>query len=295
VGTGNGSTGLGSLEALDEVSMVCAPDIMLALQRGWFDFDAALFVQRAMVAHSELKRDRLAILDPPPEFDADQILRWRSETATFDSAYTTLYWPWLKVIEPLRGSYSLVPPSGHVAGTWAQSDETKGVHKAPANVEVRGSIDVAINITEKQQARLNPLGINCLRTFQAIGIRVRGARTLSSDSQWHYVNVRRFINYLKQSIINGTRWIASRPQDAALLATLREQVIQFLVKEWQKGALFGSSPDDAFWVTCNDTTCDSDENRARSVTLDVGVAPIAPGQFVTFKITHSLHGSSFLE
>jgi len=124
---------------------------------------------------------------------------------------------------------------------------------------------------------------------------VWGARTLSSDSQWRYINVRRFILYLEQSIIDGTRWIASRPNDAALLTALREQVIQFLVKEWQKGALCGSSADEAFWVACDDTTSDSDGNRTGSASLDVGVAPMAPGEFVTFRITHSLQGSQFLE
>ncbi len=131
VGSGVEGTGLASLEALDEVSMACAPDVMMALQQSWFDIEAALFVKRAMVAHSELKRDRLTILDPPPDFDADQILRWRSETATFDSAYATLYWPWIEAV-PSNRAHSFVPPSGHVAGIWARSDETKGVHKAPA-------------------------------------------------------------------------------------------------------------------------------------------------------------------
>jgi phage tail sheath protein FI len=163
-------------------------------------------------------------------------------------------------------------------------------------LEVRGSTDIGINIiTQDQQARLNPLGINCLRAFPIRGLLVWGARTLSSDSQWHYINVRRFINYVEQSIINGTRSIASRPNDAALLAALREQVNQFLVREWQKGALFGSSPDEAFSVTCDRTTSEADENRTGSVTLDVGVAPIAPGEFVTFRITHSLQGSELLE
>jgi len=295
VGSGIDGTGLGTLEALDEVSMVCAPDVMMALQQGWFDLEETLFVQRAIVADCELKRDRLAILDPPPRLDADQIRKWRSETATFDSAYATLYWPWLEAGVPSKGAHRLVPPSGHVAGIWARSDETKGVHKAPANLEVRGSIGIPINITQEQQARLNALAINCLRAFPIRGLLVWSARTLSSDSQWRYINVRRFILYLEQSIIDGTRWIASRPNDAALLTALREQVIQFLVKEWQKGALCGSSADEAFWVACDDTTSDSDGNRTGSASLDVGVAPMAPGEFVTFRITHSLQGSQFLE
>lgn len=290
VGSDNDGTGLRSLEALDGVSIVCAPDVMMALQQGWFDLDAALFVQRNMVAHCERRQDRLAILDAPPNFDQDQISRWRSKTAAFDSAYATLYWPWLKMKGASTGADPFVPPSGHVAGIWARNDATRGVQKAPANAEVRGSIDVAINVTQKDQALLNPLGINCLRALPVRGIRVLGARTLSSDSQWRYVNVRRVLNYLEQSIINGTSWIASTPNDAASRATLREQVTHFLLEEWRKGTLFGSSPDSAFFVTCDDTTSDPDENRARSVTLEVGVTPVKPREFFTFSVTHSLRG-----
>ena len=167
-----------------------------------------------MIAHCELMGDRIAILDPPPGFNAQQIKEWRVDKARYDSAYAALYWPWVKTMNPATGLLSYMPPSGHVAGIWGRNDDTRGVHKAPANEIVRGAIDIEVNITKNEHDLLNPEGINVIRAFPGRGIRVWGARTLSSDPAWRYLNVRRLFNFLEESILSGTSWIVFEPNDA---------------------------------------------------------------------------------
>ena len=244
-------TGFGGLEAIDEVTMVAVPDLMSAYQQGAVDLETVQAVQLAMIAHCELMGDRVAILDPPPGLNAQQIKEWRVDKVGYDSKYATLYWPWVKVFDPASGPNVFVPPSGHVAGIWGRNDDTRGVHKAPANEVVRGAIALEIQITKNEHDLLNPVGINCIRAFPGRGIRVWGARTLSSDPAWRYLNVRRLFNYLEESILNGTEWVVFEPNDDALWAKIRRTISAFLVNEWRKGALFGLTPDEAFYVKCD--------------------------------------------
>ena len=246
-------TAFAGLEAVEEITMLCVPDLMSAYQQGAIDLDTVQAVQAAMIAHCELMGDRVAILDPPPGFNAQQINEWRVDEARYDSMYATLYWPWIQTMNSATGLLSFMP-SGHVAGIWGRNDDTTGVHKAPVNEVVRGAIDLEINITRNEQDLLNPEGINCIRAFPGRGIRVWGARTLSSDAAWRYINVRRLFNFLEESIVNGTSWVVFEPNDEALWAKIRRTIAAFLVMQWRAGALCGSSPDEAFYVKCDSET-----------------------------------------
>ena len=251
-------------------------------------------VQQAIISHCELMGDRMAILDTPPGLNAQQVKEWRVNGAGYDTKYATLYWPWPKVFDPATGRNILVPPSGHVAGVWARTDETRGVHKAPANEVIRGAISLETSLTKAEHDLLNPEGINCIRSFPGRGIRVWGARTLSSDPAWRYVNVRRLFNYLEESIIDGTQWVVFEPNDDALWARIRRTIAAFLVNEWRKGALFGLTPDEAFFVKCDRETNPAEAIDAGQVTCQIGVAPVKPAEFVIFQLSQFSGGTSLV-
>src|SRR5437764_2585752 len=232
VGNSANPTGFAGLEAVDTVTMLCVPDLMAAYQRGMIDADQVKAVQLAMIAHCELMGDRVAILDAPPGLNAQQIREWRVDKAGYDSKYATLYWPNVKVFDPLSGQAIFVPPSGHMAGIWARSDDTRGVHKAPANEVIRGAISLELSLTKGEHDQLNPVGINCVRAFPGRGIRVWGARTLSSDPAWRYLNVRRLFNFVEESIFEGTQQGGFEPNDMALWERVKRTISAFLVRVW---------------------------------------------------------------
>ncbi|GAB7103185.1 phage tail sheath subtilisin-like domain-containing protein [Streptomyces phaeofaciens JCM 4814] len=288
-------TGFGGLEAVDEVSMVAVPDLMAAYQRGAIDLESVKAVQLGLIAHCELMGDRVAIIDPPPGLNARQIRVWRQETAGYDSKYAALYYPWIKSFDPAAGQARLIPPSGHVAGVWARNDFERGVHKAPANEVIRGAVDLEIQITRGEQDLLNPIGVNCIRAFPGRGIRVWGARTLASDPAWRYLNVRRYFNYLEESILIGTQWVVFEPNDHALWARIRRNVSAFLVNEWRAGALFGARPEEAFYVKCDEETNPAESVDVGRVVCEIGIAPVKPAEFVIFRLAQFSSGSGELE
>ncbi|MGH3798447.1 MAG: phage tail sheath family protein [Pseudonocardiaceae bacterium] len=287
-------TGFGGLEAVDEITMLAVPDLMSAYQQGAIDAEGVKAVQVAMIAHCELMGDRMAILDPPPSLNAQQIKEWRVDTAGYDSKYAALYYPWPKVFDPSTGTNIHVPPSGHMAGIWARNDDTRGVHKAPANEVIRGAIALETQITKAEHDLLNPIGVNCLRAFPGRGLRVWGARTLSSDAAWRYLNVRRLFNYLEESILSGTQWVVFEPNDDALWARIRRTIGAFLVMEWRKGSLFGLTPDEAFYVKCDRDTNPAEGIDAGQVVCEVGVAPVKPAEFVIFRLAQFSGGTSIV-
>ena len=181
-----------------------------------------------------------------------------------------------------------------VAGIWARSDETRGVHKAPANEVIRGAITLATQITRAEHNLLNPVGINAIRTFPGRGVRVWGARTLSSDPAWRYVNVRRLFNYLEESILNGTQWVVFEPNDDALWARIGRTIRAFLGNEWRKGALFGLTPDEAFYVKCDGETNPAESIDLGQVVCEIGVAPVKPAEFVIFRLAQFSGGTSLV-
>jgi uncharacterized protein len=236
--------------------------------------------------------DRMAILDAPPDLIPQDILEWRQNTAGYDSKFATLYWPWLEVMDPLTSRPIMVPPSGHMAGIWARTDSTRGVHKAPANEVVLGAIGLAFNTTHSEQGGLNQIGINCIRAFPGRGIRVWGARTLSSDPEWRYLNVRRLFNYVSESIVEGTQWAVFEPNDERLWTRLRMSATNFLTRTWRDGALFGSTPEQAFFVKCDAETNPPDVVEAGQVVVEIGIAPVKPAEFVVFRISQYTAGAA---
>jgi phage tail sheath protein FI len=287
-------TGFAGLEAVEEVTMLCVPDLMSAYQQGSIDLDTVQAVQTSMIAHCELMGDRIAILDSPPGLNAQQIKEWRVDKARYDSMYAALYWPWVQTMNPASGLLSFMPPSGHIAGIWGRNDATRGVHKAPANEIVRGAVDLEIQLTRNEHDLLNPEGINCIRAFPGRGIRVWGARTLSSDPAWRYLNVRRLFNYLEETILNGTNWVVFEPNDQALWAKIRRTIAAFLIMEWRNGALFGATPDEAFYVKCDDETNPAEGIDAGQVVCEIGVAPVKPAEFVIFRLAQFSGGASLV-
>ena len=282
--------GLGSLAAIEEINHIVAPDLM-ALGGG--DEKLVLDLQGKMIAHCETAGDRMVILDAPLEMKLPQdILDWRMNIAGFDSKFATLYYPWLEVQDPLTNKPLLVPPSGHVAGVWARTDGSRGVHKAPANEVVLGANGLSFQVTHSEQGSLNQNGVNCIRAFPGRGIRIWGARTLSStDPEWRYVNVRRLFNYVVTSILRGTQWAVFEPNDERLWMQLRIAASSFLTMTWRSGALFGSTPDEAFFVKCDDETNPPEVRDAGQVVVEVGIAPVKPAEYVIFRISQQTAGA----
>jgi Bacteriophage tail sheath protein len=285
--------GMGGLAAVDEVTMVCMPDIM-TLADGGSDVQMR-DLQGKMIAHCEMAGDRMAILDAPPDMLPQDILEWRMNTAGYDSKFATLYYPWLEVMNPLTNQPLLVPPSGHVAGVWCRTDTTRGVHKAPANEVTLGVNGLGFQVTHAEQGGLNKVGINCIRSFPGRGIRIWGARTLSSDPEWRYINVRRLFNYIAESIMEGTQWSVFEPNDERLWMQLRIAASNFLMRTWREGALFGSTPEQAFFVKCDAETNPPDVIEAGQVICEIGIAPVKPAEFVVFRLSQYSAGASEIE
>jgi phage tail sheath protein FI len=295
VGDSADRTGFGGLEAVDTVTMLAVPDLMAVYQQGVIDLEGVQAVQQAMIAHCELMGDRVAILDAPPGLNAQQVREWRVDKAGYDSKYATLYWPWIKVFDPITSQGKLVPPGGHIAGIWARNDDTRGVHKAPANEVIRGALSLELQITKGEHDQLNPTGVNCIRAFPGRGIRVWGARTLSSDPAWRYLNVRRLFNYVEESILEGTQWVVFEPNDLNLWQRVKRTLNAFLVRVWRDGALFGATPGEAFYVKCDAETNPPEVVDAGQLVVEIGIAPVKPAEFVVFRIAQFSGGAALSE
>jgi uncharacterized protein len=295
VGNSADRTGFGGLEAVDEVTMLCVPDLMAAHQRGALSIEDVKAVQLAMIAHCELMADRVAILDTPPGLNAQEVKEWRMDVTGYDSKYAAMYWPWIKVADPVAGKQVFVPPSGHMAGVWARNDSSRGVHKAPANEVVRGAVTLELNITKGEHDVLNPIAVNVIRSFRGQGIRVWGARTLSSDPEWRYLNVRRLFNYVEKSILQGTNWVVFEPNDPKLWDSVNRTVTMFLRRVWRDGALFGRQPAQAFFVKCDEENNPPENRDAGILTVEIGIAPVKPAEFVVFRISQFAEGAGLEE
>lgn len=284
-------SGLEGLEVAEDVTMVSCPDLMSAYQAGIIDREGVKAVQLAMIAHCELMGDRVAILDPPPDLSPQQVRTWREAEAAYDSRYAALYYPWVK-IAGAHGRPIAIPPCGHIAGIYARSDNERGVHKAPANEVIRGALEAVIQITKGEQDTLNPSGVNCVRAFTGRGLRVWGARTLSSDPAWRYINVRRLFNYIEKSIERGTQWVVFEPNDTDLWARVKRDVTAFLTGAWRDGMLFGRSPEEAFFVKCDAELNPPDVRDRGMLLIDIGLAPVKPAEFVVFRLSQWAGGGA---
>jgi phage tail sheath protein FI len=275
-GAGRTATGLQALAEIDDIAIVAAPGSAALVDT------ERQAVTNALISHCENLRYRFAILAGPR--DANQAII-RAVRSQIDSKYAALYYPWL-LLPPVErnGPPLALSPEGAMAGIYARSDIERGVHKAPANETVRGVLRFNRNVGKGEQDVLNPEGINCLRFFEGRGYRVWGARTISSDPEWTYVNVRRLFIFLEHSIDRSTQWAVFEPNNEELWLKIRLTIESFLYDVWRTGALLGSKPEDAYFVRCDRSTMSQgDLDNGRLICL-IGVAPTKPAEFVIFRI-----------
>ncbi len=277
------ATGLEALGEIDDIAIVALPD-----GSTYDDTDLCVSAMGNLITHAENERYRIAVVDGPEGSSMSEIRHFRGK---FDSKYSALYHPWIEIFNPLERPAQgappgrmLLPPSGFVTGIYARSDIQRGVWKAPANEIVSGLTKFEANINKARQDVLNPEGINALRFFEGRGSRVWGARTISSDPEWKYVNVRRFFIFLEHSIDKSTQWAVFEPNNERLWANVRHTIEDFLLVQWRDGALLGAKPEDAYFVRCDRTTMtQNDLDNGRLICL-IGVAPVKPAEFVIFRI-----------
>lgn len=284
-GTRNGLAGLADI---DEISILGAPDHVNATALpNIADRDN---LRNQVINQCEILKDRFAVISVASGQGNLAALR-----PPRDSSYAAFYAPWIRVFDPRTSGTHLVPPIGHMAGIYARVDVERGVHKAPANEVVRGMVTSNINATRRpleftfgkpEQDILNPRSVNVIRDFRADrrGIRVYGGRTMSSDATWRYVNVRRLLLYIEESIDEGTQWVVFEPNDEPLWARVRQSVRNFLLLTWRSGALQGQKEEEAFFVKCDRTTMTQADIDAGRLICHIGVAPVKPAEFVIFRI-----------
>jgi phage tail sheath protein FI len=277
------ATGLAALGEIDDIAITALPDA-----GAYDDVDKSFTASQLLITQAETLKYRIAVIDGQAHSSLNEIRHFRNR---FDSKYAAIYHPWIEILDPTERATQgapprklLLPPSGFVTGIYARSDVERGVHKAPANEVVQGLTRFEININKGRQEVINPEGINALRFFEGRGNRVWGARTMTSDPEWKYVNVRRLFIYLEHSIDKGTQWAVFEPNNERLWRNIRHTVEDFLLVLWRDGALIGDKPEKAFFVRCDRTTMtQNDLDNGRLICL-VGVAPTKPAEFVIFRI-----------
>lgn len=288
--------GLGAIEPLQTIDLVCAPDIMRPRSDSKHDFlpeslDDVARMQKAVFDHCDQMGDRFAILDSRPCAGPEDVLDQRQGLKGINGA---IYYPWVRVLDGPALTGGFVPPCGHIAGVYARSDQRVGVYKAPANEILEGVTDLEFDLADSDQGRLNPKGVNCLRAFPGRGIRVWGARTLNSDADddggsWRYINVRRLF-------LTAGRWIERNmasevfePNEPGLWARITRELTDYFNDLYRQGALKGRTAGEAFYVKCDAETNPPEAREAGNVVTEIGLAPTRPSEFVTVRI---IHGSS---
>jgi hypothetical protein len=275
IGVDNGPgqrTGIQSLQDVDDIRIIAAPG------------ETDVGVQNELITQAETMRYRFAVLDgidpsPASTTVVNDVLTHRN---AYDSSFAAYYVPWLQTG---AGDQTLfLPPSGHVIGIYARTDNERGVWKAPANEVIRGITGMRSYITTGEQDILNPRGVNAIRQFEGRGIRVWGARTLSSTPEYRYINVRRFLIFMEASIYRGTQWVVFEPNAPETWSRVVDSVTAFLHTQWRSGALLGRKPEDAFYVRCDESTMTADDVQNGRLICDIGVAIVRPAEFVIFRI-----------
>jgi phage tail sheath protein FI len=307
-GGGRERRGIDVLEEIDEVNIVAAPGFTKPE-----DYEALL-------THCEKLKGRVAVLDSPPDVDnVDLLTRVGAASSPAkvaksapadqgtvppakpqglrprisDRGYGAFYFPWITVRDPLSPKDLVdIPPSGHLAGIYAKTDATRGVHKAPGNEPIRGALNLTYRLTDAEQGELNQNGVNCLRFFPREGILVWGARTVAdAASEWRYLNVRRLFNMIEESIARATRWVVFEPNDMTLWKAIRRDITAFLTLVWRDGALAGATPEQAFFVQCDAETNPPEVIDAGQVVTIIGLAPVKPAEFIIFRIGQNAGGT----
>lgn len=273
------SAGINALVRVDDVNILCIPD------------RTDTTVQQAMITHCENMGDRFAILDPSsnaPPFGAGSILDQRKNLES-KRGYAALYYPMLYIADPQGGNGQtiLIPPSGHMAGVYARSDAQRGVHKAPANEIIKGALKLERKLTDTEQGEVNVEGVNVLRVFpNRARPYVWGARTTApaAEAPWRYINVRRLFLFIEESIQEGIQWAVFEPNDLALWEKLKRTISEFLTRVWRSGGLFGATPDEAFYVKCDEELNPSYVRALGQVFVEIGIAPVRPAEFIIIRI-----------
>jgi phage tail sheath protein FI len=270
-------SGIKCFEEVDEIAILAAPG------------QISPAVQDALLTHCETRKDRFAILDSPESITGgiDRLPKPR------DSKYGAYYFPWIQVYDPDKGNV-YVPPSGHIAGVYSRTDSERGVHKAPANEMIRGALGLKYAVSKGEQDLLNPKGINAIRHLNG-AVRIWGARTLSSDPSWRYINVRRLFIMVESSIERATQWVVFEPNDHRLWKRVTRTISSFLTLLWRNGALMGTSPEQAFYVKCDEETNPAEVVDAGQLVVEVGLAPVKPAEFVIFRIGQMASGGGVEE
>ncbi|MFH1963488.1 MAG: phage tail sheath C-terminal domain-containing protein [bacterium] len=282
LGDADNKKGLHAFDEVDDINIVAIPD-----KAG----DREVIIEA--LNYCKNRRDCFFIADPPYGLIPTKVREFKKATGdyscgnAFNSSYGALYYPWVYISDPLTGKKKLVPPSGVVAGTYAYTDSARGVHKAPAGIS-EGYLDSVVGIenliTKGEHDMLNPEKINVIRSLPE-GICIWGARTLSADSEWLYVNVRRLLLYIEESVDEGTQWVVFEPNDPALWGKVKRNLTAFLMRVWRDGALFGSTPEEAFFVKVDEENNPSEVRDAGQLIIEVGVAPVKPAEFVIIRIS----------
>lgn len=267
-------SGLHLFDEIQDISLICAPGVT----------DPA--AQDAILTHCEKNRFRFAVLDSPETLDGgiDTMPMPR------DSIMGAYYFPWVQMYDMVADQNIYAPPSGGICGVYGRVDSTRGVHKAPANELFKTALGLKYNLTDAEQDMLNPKGINCIRDFPGRGIRVWGARTISSNPEWRYVNVRRLFCMVEQALQNGTNWVVFEPNTRDLWKKITRNITAFLLNIWKSGALFGNTPEEAFYVRCDDELNPPESIDVGYVTIELGLAPAKPAEFVVFRVSQKTLG-----
>ncbi len=268
---------LNKFATIDEIALVAAPGI------------TGENVQEAILDHCENLKDRFAVLDG--QKDSTKFTKAEIQKDTRDSSYGAIYFPWIKVADPLSSEPLIVPPSGHITGVYARVDAERGVFKAPANELIRGALDVEKQLTQNDQQLLNPKGVNAIRVFNG-NVKIWGARTMGGDDNgaFKYISTRRLMNFLRESIDEGTQFAVFEPNSPSLWQRIKRNVNDFLLGQWRDGALFGEIPKQAFFVKCDEQTNPADVRERGEVVTEIGVAIVKPAEFVIFRIQQMTGG-----
>lgn len=303
-------TGFDAFEEFEDISIVCCPDLMagVRLVNGKVhpdDLEMIKNVQTAMIAHCEKMHYRVAVLDAPPNMNPQELRAWRrgeqefkGTGANYDSDKAALYYPWIKIADPVSGKQIPAPPSAYMAGIYGRNDQNRGVHKAPANEVIRSAVGVVYNCTKGENDVLygsESCNVNVIREFPGRGIRVWGARTLASDPEWKYLNVRRLFNMVEKSVGDSTHWTVFEPNDFDLWQRLKRDVSAFLTICWREGMLFGRTAGESFFVKCDEETNPRELIDQGRLTCEIGICPSKPAEFVVFRIGQWDGGTSVAE
>jgi phage tail sheath protein FI len=276
---------INAFETVDDINIIAIPDAQ-----------GDHLVTQAASTYCQNRKDCFFVADTPTGLGATEVLKFRMDKG-FNSSFAALYWPWIRMADPLSpaGKTKLVPPSGAVAGTYSHTDVVRGVHKAPAGIEegaLNSAADVERFVTRGQQDTLNPVGVNVIRSIPGSGAVVWGARTLSRDPEWRYINVRRLFAFIEESIEEGTQWVVFEPNSPILWGRVKRNITAFLTRVWRDGALFGTTVDEAFFVKVDAENNPPEVIDAGQLIIEIGIAPVKPAEFVIIRISQKTLGKA---